>query len=147
FLNKKVSDIVRSMSGVYGLSAKIQDTQVVYPHMFQDNQTDWEFLRGLARTIGKEAYVRDNSLVFAAPETAGEALEQEFGKGLRQLRLRMSASAQVAEVEVRGWDPKSKQVVVGQARQPGQTAPRDQGKTGGQSAEVFGHGKYLLNDN
>jgi phage protein D/phage baseplate assembly protein gpV len=146
FVNAKISDIVRTIGSGNGLSANVEDTQVVHPHMFQDNQTDWEFLRGMARTIGKQAYVRDNTLVFAAPETAGAALEQEFGISLRQLRLRMSASAQVHEVEVRGWDPKGKQAVVGKAAQPGQTAPKDNYRTGGQVAEVFGYGKYLLND-
>ena len=118
----------------------------MYPHMFQDNQTDWEFARALAREVGKQVYVRGNALAFSEPQAAGQALEQDFGTSLRHLRLRMSASAQVTQVEVRGWDPKSKRAVVGTASQPGQTAPKDQGKGGGQTASVFGTGKYLLND-
>jgi uncharacterized protein involved in type VI secretion and phage assembly len=146
FVNKKISDIVRTVAGAYGLSSNVQDTQVVYPHMFQDNQTDWEFVRALARMLGKEAYVRDNGLSFRAPQTAGAAIEQEFGKSLRQLRLRMSASSQVSSVEVRGWDPQHKTVVSGVATQPGQTAPKDGSKPGGSAANVFGTGKYVLND-
>ena len=146
FTNHKISDIVQQVANDSGLTSKVDDTMEVYEHVFQDNQTDWEFVRGLARTIGKEAFVTDSALNFRTPAVNGAPIEQEFGQSLRQMRLRMTSSAQVGQVEVRGWDPKKKQAVTVLVKEPGDTAPKDKGKVGGDAASVFGSAKFILND-
>jgi uncharacterized protein involved in type VI secretion and phage assembly len=146
FVNKKVSDIVRQLAGLHGLSVSVADTQVVYSQIFQDNQTDWEFVRRLARLVGKEAIVRETKLELRDPPATAQPVQVIFGNTLRNMRLRLSSSPQVQQVEVRGWDPRQKQAIVGIASTPVSITPKDKSRTGGQVAQVFGQGKYVLTD-
>jgi phage protein D/phage baseplate assembly protein gpV len=146
FENKTYSDIVAQVSREYGLTSKIDSTNVVYDYFAQDGQTDWELLRALARKSGYEVFTTGNQIHFRKPNGSERAPDQEFGVTLRHLRLRMSAASQVKEVEVRGWDPMHKAVVVGIASSPGSTSSTDQGHTGGAlAARAFGSpGRYVL---
>jgi len=147
FKNQKVSDVVRTVAQGCGLRASVSDTKQVYPHLIQDSQTDWEFVRSLARQIGKEAFVRDSALSLQDSVPGGTGVELNFGTTLRQLRMRLSASAQVTRVQVRGWDPVKKASIEGQATVPVQTTPKDKGKHGGEVAQAaFGTGAFVLND-
>lgn len=148
FENKTYSDIVTQVSRENGLTPKADPTDVVYDYFAQDGQTDWELLRGLARKSGFEVFADGAQIHFRKPNVAERAPDQEFGVTLRHLRLRMSATAQVKEVEVRGWNPKQKQVVVGSAASPGGIAATDQGDHGGVvAAKAFASsGKYVLNN-
>lgn len=146
FVNVKISDIVRQLAGAHGLAASVEDTRVMYTQVFQDGQTDWEFVRRLAAMVGQEAHVTGSRLELRAPAVSGGPFELDFGTSLHSLRLRLSASPQVSSVEVRAWDPKTKRAVVGTATTPNGTIPQDQSKHGGQVASVFGQGKYLLTD-
>jgi Rhs element Vgr protein len=146
FMNVKISDIFSQIAGTHGLTALAEDTQVMYTQVFQDAQTDWEFVRRLAAMVGKEAHVRGSKLELRAAEVSGGPYQQEFGKTLHNVRLRLSASPQVASVEVRAWNPLTKTALVGVASTPAGTIARDQSKHGGQVASVFGTGKYLLTD-
>ncbi len=94
--------------------------------MLQANQSDLDFLYGLARRIGFDCRVDEDTLLFKRPaETSGAPgagdLETEdpvqlvWGNNLLEFRARMSAVAQVAEVKVRGWDVDNKEAVIGQA--------------------------------
>jgi Rhs element Vgr protein len=146
FSQVKISDIVQQVASANGLSAQAEDSRVVYTQVFQDNQTDWEFVRRLARMCGLEAHVNNNKLELHSPATSGAPLELTFGTTLRNFKLRLSASPQVNQVEVRGWDPQSKSAIVGTAATPDATSPKDRTKNGGQTSTVFGQGKYLLTD-
>jgi len=146
FENKTYSDMVTLVSRENGLTPRTESTDVVYEYFAQDGQTDWELLRAVARKSGFEVFTTGNQIHFRKPNGSERAPDQEFGVTLRHLRLRMSATSQVKEVEVRGWDPKRKEVVVGTASSPGSTTGADQGHHGGAlAAKAFGSsGKYVL---
>jgi phage protein D/phage baseplate assembly protein gpV len=146
FKQSTIADAIRQVAGGCGLSAQVQTTPVVYPQIMQANQTDWEFVRAMAHRVGMEAFVKGNKLEFRAPAATGQPIELTFGSTLRHLRLRMSASRQVASVEVRGWDPRTKQTIVGTANSPNQLLPKDKQRSGGAVSNVFGQGKYVLTD-
>ncbi|MBI4494446.1 MAG: VgrG-related protein [Chloroflexi bacterium] len=116
FTDVSDSDLASKIARDHGLSPKTSSTSVVHKHIFQDNQTDWEFLQARANRVGYELFVRDSDLHFRKPSASEEAAEQELGKTLHQLHVRMMASAQVEQVEVQGWDPGSKRQVAGQAK-------------------------------
>jgi uncharacterized protein involved in type VI secretion and phage assembly len=148
FVNKKVSDIVRQVAGSHGLSASVADTRVVYSQVFQDNQTDWELVRRLARVAGKEAHVTGTSLQLRETAAAGQPVQVVYDTTLRSIRLRMSASPQVTQVEVRGWDPRQKRAIVGTASTPVAVTPKDSGNRSGAliASSAFGAGKYVVTD-
>jgi len=127
FQNVKYSDIARTIASQVGLDAgTIDDSGRVHAHVGQTGQTHWEFLRGLAREVGFEVAVVEGKLEFRRPREAADApeggdfssedpLQLVFGQDLLEFRPRVTSSGQVSRVEVRGWDPATKQAVVGTA--------------------------------
>lgn len=90
-------------------------------YVVQDNQTDLEFLRGRAASIGADVWVDDTTLFFArAPEarTVNLGCSQGRGDGTIDVRVfhpRLSSAGSVVKVTVRGWDPYKKKEIVGKA--------------------------------
>ncbi|HEY4189964.1 MAG TPA: VgrG-related protein [Candidatus Limnocylindrales bacterium] len=156
FQNVKYSDIASQIASDAGLSADCDDSGTAVDHVMQANQSDLDFLYALAREIGFECRVDDETLLFKNPaETSGAPSAGDFDSedakalvwkhNLIEFRGRMSAVAQVTDVQVRGWDPKEKAVVIGQAdasatnakisMSPGDLAD----KVGGESMTVVNH--------
>ena len=157
FLNVKYSDIAGQIARAASLQTDIDETDGTYEHVFQTNQSDLDFLYGLARQIGYDCRVAGETLQFKRPvesstgpaENDGSSTrptELLWGDSLLDFRARMSAVAQVSKVEVRGWDPKEKKEIIGTAAssaahadlpmKPGDLAD----KVGGQTHVVVDHG-------
>lgn len=117
------SDLAMRLAGESGLTpGTIDSTSEVHEYVFQNNQTNAEFLLERARRHGFELFVEDNALHFRRPSPSGAPVRLVWGEDLHSFRPRMSTAEQVNEVEVRGWDPKQKREVVGRATR-GQGAP------------------------
>jgi phage protein D/phage baseplate assembly protein gpV len=117
YLQVTDSDLAKRLAGEAGLRAQVDDTTEVYDHIFRHNQTPMSFLTERAQRIGYECYVQDRTLYFHKPSADGSALELEWGVGLRRFAPRLTLAEQVDEVIVRGWDAKTRQVIVGRATQ------------------------------
>ncbi len=124
YLNAKFSDIATQLANAAGLTPDVDESEGTHEHVFQANQSDLDFLRGLARQIGYDFRVDGEKLLFKEPVESssgpaeGEALGTNptalvWGDDLLDFRARMSAVAQVSKVEVRGWDPKEKKEIIG----------------------------------
>jgi phage protein D len=121
------ADLVRQLAGEAKLTPGLIDpTPQVHEYVFQNNQTNAEFLLERARRVGYELWLEDDELHFRKPGPNGRAaraaIRLAWGDNLRSFRPRLSTAEQVNEVEVRGWDPKRKREVVGSARR-GDGAP------------------------
>ncbi len=117
FAQSTIGDIVRSMAGEAGLSAgTVDDPGTVYEYIFQNNQTNAEFLLEWARRVGREFFFQDNKLHFRKPGTSSSVITLEWGQDLLSFRPRLSTAEQVDEVEVRGWNVAKKEAVVGTAK-------------------------------
>ncbi|MCC6626335.1 MAG: VgrG-related protein [Chloroflexi bacterium] len=116
FLNVTDSDLATKLASEAGLSPSVESTPVTYEHLFQNNQSDFEFLRERARHVGYDLYVDQQTLHFkkAYPGPQRTVL-LEWGNNLKRFRLRTTAAEPVKEVIVRGWDPKAKREIVGRA--------------------------------
>lgn len=124
FLNVTDSDLARRLAGEAGLTpGTIDSTSTVHEYVFQNNQTNAEFLLERAQRLGYELWVEENKLHFRRPAPNGAPIELAWGETLSSFRPRLSTAEQVNEVEVRGWDPKQKREVVGRATN-GQGAPQ-----------------------
>lgn len=107
------SDIVQQIAAGAGLTVEADSTGVVHDWVFQNNQTDWEFLCERADKTGHRLYMKgDKKLFFKKMDAQTDGVTLEWGRDLRSFRPRMSAGPQVDEVTVRGWDPKAKQAIV-----------------------------------
>lgn len=127
FLNQSYSDVVRKLLSDTGIPVgTIDSVATTHPLVSQDNVNDWEFVQGLAREVGYFAGTMDGKFHFSKPAAAKEGpavsdlraqdpLQLALGDELLRFRSVVSAVEQIPKVTVRGWDPKTKQAVVGQA--------------------------------
>ncbi len=117
FVQQKDSNIAAQIASEAGLTAQTQDSQVTHDYMLQANQTDLEFLQTRSRQIHYEVMVDDRALIFRPVANAESAiLTLTFDDDLLEFYPRLSVIGQVNEVAVRGWNPKDKKEIVGQAR-------------------------------
>jgi phage protein D len=128
YLNVKDSDIVRKIAQRNKLQpGTIDNTPGPYPHVYQHNQTDFEFVLHRAARIGFLVSAEDGKLNFRKMPPASGApgkgtynstnpLQLVFGQDLLEFRPRVTAAEQVPGVKVRGWDPKTKQALIGSAQ-------------------------------
>jgi uncharacterized protein len=117
FVQQKDSDIASQIASEAGLTAQADDSGTVHDYVLQASQTDLEFLRERAERIQYEVVVDDKTLFFRPVANAqGEALTLTMDDDLMEFYPRLSSAGQVSEVTVRGWSPKDKKELVGQAR-------------------------------
>ena len=147
FVQMTDSDIAERIAQDAGLRAEVDPTNEVYDHVMQDNQTHLEFLASRAQRIGYEVYVEDRTLHFRSPSSDGGELEVEWGRQLRSFQPRQTLAEQVDEVIVQGWDPKTRDVVSGQATR-GEAEPElGEGENGGQVAsQAFDSARRMIVD-
>ena len=126
------SDIVKKIAGECGLLPQVDKTNYVYDHVFQDYQTDMEFIQDRAKRAGFFTYVKEGKLYFSKqPSTAGQVPELVWGENLNDFHARFTAADQVNEAKVFGWDPKTKKAIIGRATSPTGTPTVDKETHGG----------------
>jgi uncharacterized protein involved in type VI secretion and phage assembly len=112
FQNMTDSDVVKKIIGQVGLDpGTIDDSGEPHDYLFQENQTNMEFLRSRAARTGFELFVQDGKLNFRKPKD-NETLKLTWLDNLRSFRVRVNSTEQVEGVEVRGWDYTTKKSVV-----------------------------------
>ena len=154
--NVKLSDIASQLASDAGLQADVDETDGTQDHVFQVNQSDLDFLYGLAIRAGFDCRVDGDTLLFKKPVESSDAPDEGepsdaggttlvWGVNLVEFRARMSAVAQVSEVQVRGWDPKAKEAVIGKGTPTASNADLDMSptdladKVGGKTMVVVDH--------
>jgi len=116
FLNIKDSDLASQIAGEAGLTPDVDASTVVYEHVLQCNQTNWEFLSLRAIRAGYRLYSDGDKLCFKeVKKPTGAPIDVKFGKELISFRPHTAATPQVNKVVVRGWDPAKKREIVAQA--------------------------------
>lgn len=136
FQNITDSDIVNQVIGEVGISpGTITSTSIVHEYVFQENQTNMEFLRERAARVGFELYVQDGKLNFREPKQ-DEELALKWLKDIHSFRVRVTSSEQVSSVEVRGWDYTQKRPIVSTATKEKVITKTDNG-TGSDTSTKF----------
>jgi phage protein D len=137
FVDMKDSDIAAKIAREAGfMETEITDTSTTHRHVSQISQTDWDFLRSRAQEIGFETGVAQGKFFFreassakpssgggiggavagaAASMAGGGPPTLTFQQNLQSFRPRRSAANIPSEVEVRVYDYKKAEVVVGTA--------------------------------
>jgi len=109
------SDIVTQIANAAGLTPTVDATTEVYKHVFQFGVSDWAFIHERARKNGFEVLVDDKTLYFRKASTTDGAVTLAWNDALVRFQPRFSLAKQVGKVTVKGWDPKTKAAIVGQA--------------------------------
>lgn len=116
FTQQKDSDVASIIAAEVGLSAQVEDTQVVHEYLLQANQTDMEFLTARARRIRYELSVDGRTLHFRPTQNQqGETLTLTLADDLIEFSPRLSTMGQYSAIEVRGWSPKERAEIVARA--------------------------------
>jgi phage protein D len=115
FLNVSDDDLVKKIAQEAGLQAQVGPMSQVFSYVFQNNETNLAFLQERAAALGYLLYVQGKRLHCEAPQSGGNPVELEWGSTLREFRPRMTTIGQDNSVTARGWNPATKQEVVGQA--------------------------------
>ncbi|MFF2896138.1 VgrG-related protein [Streptomyces sp. NPDC057966] len=157
YQNMTLADICAQVAQRAGLRPGTVDVAgPVLEHIAQPNVTDWEFIRDLAEEAGAQAYVLDGQLHITRPAEASGApdgsaradrdpLVLEMGSNLLRCRAGVSSAEQVSEVEVRGWDVKAKQPLVGRAP-AGKSATLELGVSAAEVSAPFGEARFVVTD-
>jgi phage protein D len=118
FTEVKDSQIAEQVAKGMKLSAKVEDSGVVHHYVLQANLNDIDFLMSRARRIRYEVIVSDKDLIFRrAANHLGQTLTFEYMTDLKWFAARLSTVRQVSEVSVRGWNPATKEAILGVGRE------------------------------
>jgi len=123
FQNVSDGDIVQKIAQEVGLQAQVGPTSQVHTYVFQNNETNLEFLQERAAALGYLVFVLGKTLHCEAPQTKGQPIELEWGVTLREFRPRLTTIGQVDSITARGWNLATKQEILGQVSK-GQGAPQ-----------------------
>ncbi|MET0579062.1 MAG: phage baseplate assembly protein V, partial [Ilumatobacteraceae bacterium] len=129
FQKQKYSDVVRTICSEEGLRADVSDSKVTFDYLIQTT-TNYAFLDEIAFRTGWEWWVDGKSL-HLGPRSADSVVAVDYGMDIRRLKARFTATNEAKNVEVRSWDPLSKQLIVGRAMV---ATVRGGGMTGGTSS-------------
>lgn len=144
YKNVTYGDVVRKVLSRAGVpTGTIDATQPVHDLVTQANMSDWQFLAGLALETGFNMGCNDGKFNFTKPPDAAKGpkpgstrsaspLELVLGQNLLRFRTTVSSVEQVPSVQVRGWDVKKKEAVIGEA--PAKTVSAQIGITPAQIA-------------
>jgi uncharacterized protein len=123
FLKKKDSDIASEIAKEHGLTPVVDDTKTVYPYLFQNNKSNYEFLLERAARLDFELYADDKKLYFvkSRAQKAPELKDLTFKKDFERLNLELRSLTRGSKVKVRGWDVKEKKEVEAEAKDGDET--------------------------
>lgn len=117
FLNETDSDIVHKIAAEVGIKVgQIDKSGEPHDYVFQENQTNMEFLRERAARIGFELFIQlnkqtqVNELHFHKPK-AENPLALKWLRDITSFTTRVTSAEQVSAVEVRGWDYGQKKLI------------------------------------
>ena len=139
FANQTDAQIAQTVIGACGLSVQVSgDVNVKHDHVYQHNQTDFEFVLGRAARCGYEVVCDGDKVLFRKRDTSVASgyvlkLETAADYSLQKFTARLSSAGLVQEVNVRAWNPKTRETIIGKATA---VANKMGGKDGGAEAQT-----------
>ena len=111
FVNCTDTDIVRRVAQETRIKiGQLDASGAVHEHVYQENQTNMEFLRERAARIGFELFVQDNKIYFRKPKSTG-SLKLEWITDIKSFDVRVTSVEQVSSVQVNSWDYSQKKLI------------------------------------
>lgn len=121
------ADVVNRVCQDLGIATgAVEGTDVTHPYIAQLNETNWDFLQRRAHANDRILFVEAGKVQFCKSQEAADgpavggrgsrdALQLSFGSNVTRLHARVSAAGQAGDIEVRGWDPVTKQTITSTA--------------------------------
>lgn len=142
FSDVKDSDVATVIAGDWGLSSKVENTQITHPYLCQNNQNDLEFLLERARRIRYELSVDDNILLFEpSKENDSASFTLEYRVNLDEFSVKLRANYEGSEFLVQGWDFMKKELISATANDENKISDMSAKETGTKMTKLaFGSG-------
>ncbi|MBU3967801.1 MAG: hypothetical protein KKG76_10595 [Euryarchaeota archaeon] len=116
FKDMKDSDIASTVASDVSLSPDVEDTGTIQPYIFQNNQTNYEFLLERANRIGYEMFVDDKTFIFRkSQEDKTPEITLQYRIDLQSFSAQIRTLTEGSEIEVRGWNVKDKEEITSTA--------------------------------
>jgi phage protein D len=131
------SDAAHEIASFNNLNAKIETTKEPHAQIEQNHEGDWQFLKKLADRNHFELYVDERKTLHFGPpnDKATAVVRLVYGEGLLSFRPEANLAGQISQVEVYGWNPKTKQAFIGRASAGEESGLN--GKSAGQYLNTF----------
>ena len=148
YLDIKDSDLASEVAGNWGLQVDADATSTVHPHVFQNNLSDYEFLKERADRLRYEIKVEDKKLLFKkAGESVSPELTLEYGADFSVFSAAYNAVYMGDTLEVRGWDYAKKEIIEAKAKAGDEVSKMGAKKTGTETTKAaFSTANALLID-
>ncbi|MCB9079968.1 MAG: VgrG-related protein [Anaerolineaceae bacterium] len=136
FLKQSDSELAKKIAAEVGLTPEVDNTNIRYDYIIQNNQTNMEFLLARAERIGYQVFAVEGKLYFKKGEaTQGDGPELRLGETLTSFRPTLTTSHQADKIVVKGWDPKGKQPITSQLPPDSNLNQGGMQQTGGNTAK------------
>ncbi len=123
FTDKTDQQILSQVVGDAGLTLQWKhEKSISYKHVYQHNQTDMEFLRTRAARMGCHVWCVDKAVHVKQPDLQQEpslvlSVNEPGGDPdlatIKSFTPRLSSASIVKKVTVKGWNPETKELIVG----------------------------------
>jgi hypothetical protein len=120
--DKKDQQILEAVVGDAGLKLEWKhEKSIAYKHVYQHNQTDLEFLRMRAARMGCHVWCIDSTVHVKQPDLQQQpAVKLNTNKpvgdtesSIKSFTPRLSSANILKKVTVKGWNPETKELIVG----------------------------------
>lgn len=118
FVKMKDSDIAKKMAGEAGLQTSIDATTTKHEYIFQNNESNLDFLRRRAKKLGYEVAISEGKMVFKKGrfKDKKKSVELNFFGTLIDFKVKIDASKVIEEAVVSSWDYVKKEGVEEKAK-------------------------------
>lgn len=101
----------------YNLKTEVEDTHVNHPNVVKmAGKSDFQLVVNLAESNYFDYYVFGETLFFRRPQRSNDPVfSLAWRRNLISFNPEINLAGQLAEVEVKGWNPKTKKEIVGKA--------------------------------
>ena len=102
----KDSDLATQIAQRNGLTADVDDSQVVHEYVLQSNLSDYDFLMQRAVIAGFRFSIDDKKLTFKKPQIGqGAAAKLVWRENIGRLAVEVNTFDQVSKITSSGWAP------------------------------------------
>ncbi|MBN1336748.1 MAG: phage late control D family protein [Deltaproteobacteria bacterium] len=115
FPDQTDSDVVSTVAGDCGLNVEVDTTSPTHPYILQRNESNISFVKRLAARNNFLLRLDRETLLFKKNQYTGDEVTLTNGANVQSLRISANTADLADKVVVRGWDPLTKQAVVGEA--------------------------------
>lgn len=131
YADKKDSDIMEEIIGLYGLQNDVAATSPDLKEVVQYNATDWDFMLCRAEANGMVVAVNDAQISIAEPATGEEpVVKVQYGATVLELDAEIDARYQSKGIIAFSWNATDQELLEAEAKEPaisqhGNLSPED----------------------